>query len=78
MAAEEMSHRRRGPADDDEAAGAEIDQPGAPVEASVEDLLGDWDENERREYEEDLEAIEAAERAALVDGWSLRFAVSRH
>lgn len=62
------------PPDDEGAAGVEIDQPGAPVEATVEQLLGDWDEDERREYEDDLEAIEAAERAALVDGMGHRFA----
>lgn len=71
MVAENMGLGRSS-SDDDEST-VEIDQPGAPVEASVEELLGDWDEDERREYEEDLEAIEAAERAALVEGLSLRF-----
>lgn len=75
MVAENMGPGRSS-SDDDEST-VEIDQPGAPVEASVEELLGDWDEDERREYEEDLEAIEAAERAALVEGLSLRFSSLR-
>lgn len=51
----------------------EIQFPADETEESVDDLLGEWAASEQREYEEELEAIEDAERAALVEVMSLRF-----